>query len=613
MIEAKKYSLIINKVEVVNELSTNELITGITSNQKVQEKVSEIRQHLSEDNKPKADELKKGLMGFTPSGTFNGRRSAENIKEYSNLIILDIDKVDDAEDVKNAASLITYTMMAFLSPSGSGVKILAEHNAGLDNHKIAFESVVNYYEKELNVKIDPSGKDIARLCFFSHDPDLFYNEDSKVFEVNTFISDTSVDVKDEATKVNDSTIDYIKLLDEVKVQTNKKSTFHNGSRNDFLFKFSCNANRVGVPIEQVKNYSSKNFVSDDFTIKEVVPTIESAFKNVDEHGEKAPAVKSKYHFTAKELYDRKLTELPTLIEPIVPKKALGLLGGSSDTGKSTFLRQMGLAIAMGKDEFLGFKINATHNRVLYISTEDDDDAIAYLLYTKMKELVQDDSRLNNFHYFFTSEVIEKKIEDFVKSKPVDLVIVHAFSDLYDGDMNMSSKVRPFLDKFSMLAKKYNFSALFLHHTRKGAENNPPSKNNLMGSSGIEQKSRLLIELRKDFNLLGKRHLCIVKQNYLPEEYKTDSYVLDFTDMVFNNTGERVSFSKLGRDSSIEDDRDRWITEAIKLKEEECKTVDEITETLQAEGMQYKRSTVGKWLKGKQCEADQEIVTDQVEE
>ena len=613
MSKEKKYSLIVNKAKVVKELSTKELLIANTATKLIKGKVSEIRKHLSEGNKPKADELKKGLTGFTPSGTFKGRRSAENLIKYSNLVILDIDKIEDAEDFRNAASLMSYTMMAFISPSGKGVKILIEHNAGLNYHKTAYKQIAKYYAKELSVEIDQSGSDVSRLCFFSHDPDLFYNGESEIFKIDTSIPVAKVEINNKATSVSNSTIDYIKLLDEVKVQTNKKNTFHNGSRNNYLFKFSCNANRVGVPIEEVKNYTNKNFVCDDFAFNEVVPTIESAYKNKVEHGEDAPKTTFKYHFTAKELFDRKLTELPTLIEPIVPKKALGLVCGSSDTGKSTFLRQMGLAIAMGEDEFLGYKINATHNRVLYISTEDDDDAIAYLLYTKMKALVEDEGKLSNFHYFFSSEQIEDKIENFVKEKPVDLIIVDAFSDLYDGDMNMSTKVRPFLDKFSMLAKKYDFAALFLHHTRKGAENNPPSKNNLLGSSGIEQKSRLLIELRKDFNVLGKRHLCIVKQNYLPDEYKNDSYVLEFTDMVFNKTDERVPFSKLARDTSIEDDKSEWVTKAIKLKEKDCMTVDEITEILQAEGMRYKRSTVGKWLNGKQCEADQENNSSEEEE
>ncbi len=53
------------------------------------------------------------------------------------------------------------------------------------------------------------------------------------------------------------------------------------------------------------------------------------------------------------LYNFDFTELPKLIDPIFPKVGVVSLVGSSDTGKSTFLRQMALSIAFNFDEFLG--------------------------------------------------------------------------------------------------------------------------------------------------------------------------------------------------------------------------------------------------------------------
>ena len=50
----------------------------------------------------------------------------------------------------------------------------------------------------------------------------------------------------------------------------------------------------------------------------------------------------------------------------------------------------------------------------------------------------------------------------------------------------------------------------------------PSKHNAIGSQGFEAKMRVMMELRPDPVRHDIRHLCIVKGNYLSEEYKHDT-------------------------------------------------------------------------------------------
>lgn len=303
--------------------------------------------------------------------------------------------------------------------------------------------------------------------------------------------------------------------------------------------------------------------------------------------------KLNYSFTAKELLDRNISELPTLIDPIIPVNSIGILAGESDTGKSTFLRQLAVAIASGDDDFLGYKINARYNRVLYISTEDDDMATAFLLNTKMRPLMKNEDKMENLHFIFDSNEVEKKIEDFVKVKPVDLVIVDALSDLYTGDMNMLSKVRPFLEGFRKLAFEYGFTILFLHHERKSSSESKPSKHSLNGSQGLEGKCRFVFLLKKDKDL-NKRNLCIVKQNYLSEEYKKDAVVLSFKNMRFSNTGDTVGLNNLGNNNEKDES---WKTEAIRLRVEEGYTNTEIFEFVNEKGINVSRTKVGDVVKG----------------
>ena len=53
-------------------------------------------------------------------------------------------------------------------------------------------------------------------------------------------------------------------------------------------------------------------------------------------------------WNAKELIERKITKLPTLVDPIFPKCGSIALAGGSDLGKSTFLRQFALSVAIGE-------------------------------------------------------------------------------------------------------------------------------------------------------------------------------------------------------------------------------------------------------------------------
>jgi hypothetical protein len=53
-----------------------------------------------------------------------------------------------------------------------------------EHHKLAFQQVSDYYEQALQLEVDPSGKDVSRLCFMSYDPDCFRNINAEPFNVN---------------------------------------------------------------------------------------------------------------------------------------------------------------------------------------------------------------------------------------------------------------------------------------------------------------------------------------------------------------------------------------------------------------------------------------------
>ena len=301
----------------------------------------------------------------------------------------------------------------------------------------------------------------------------------------------------------------------------------------------------------------------------------------------------KFLVPASKLLNNKRSSIPYLVESLFQQSGVVTVAGSSDTGKSSFLRQLATSIILGDADFLGFKINARYNRVIYVSTEDDETNMEFLLFKQNPEVIPEEKSRKLKFIFETSNIL-KKIESTLRKFSIDCIIIDAFSDLFEGDMNQTNKVRSFLTKFSNLSVKYNTLFIFLHHTGKRTEDLPPSKNNLIGSQGFEAKMRLVIELRKDFSNKQIRHLCIVKGNYLPSEFKDKSYVLRFDEnMRFTNLNQRVAFESLGKPSA--DGNNEAKVKAIAYKRQGL-SLNQITERLHSEGLSLSRSTVHNWVK-----------------
>jgi len=296
--------------------------------------------------------------------------------------------------------------------------------------------------------------------------------------------------------------------------------------------------------------------------------------DVAKHAEKAAEPKQRTSISAMDLLNRRVENIPCLVEPFLQKVGLACIAGSSDTGKSSLLRYLCMCIVSGGTDFLGFQIQAKHKRSIYVSTEDDETAISYLLNKQNSDMQVEASMIQGLEFIFDTENLLHTIDAVLSESPADIVCVDAFTDLYGRSMNESNQVRTFLNEYSQLAQKHQCLIMFLHHCGKRTEYGEPSKHNLLGSQAFEAKMRLVIELRNDIADTSLKHLCIVKGNYLPAEFKKESYQLRFTEnMTFINTGERIPFENL---SKIEDAGSQKY-EIIKMYQEQGYSMREIAE------------------------------------
>jgi putative DNA primase/helicase len=144
---------------------------------------SELKRTGSHEKAKKAVEhLKKNLPGVMWSGTFS-QRGNEYLLQYSSLFCADID-VDalggmDLKEVRAKLQTSPYVVAVFLSPTGYGLKVIFKVPADASKHSGSFRAVRQLILELTGVQIDESGKDLARLCFVTDDPDLYLNPNAQ--------------------------------------------------------------------------------------------------------------------------------------------------------------------------------------------------------------------------------------------------------------------------------------------------------------------------------------------------------------------------------------------------------------------------------------------------
>jgi hypothetical protein len=136
------------------------------------------------NDKKKSSLKETSVPGFTLSGEF-WKRSNDALLQHSGLLQVDIDHVGDSiNTIIDQLKQSPHILAIWRSISGDGLKAAVLIPPDKDRHKDAFEAVKAHI-RELGViqKMDEQCKDAARLCFLSHDPGLWINDDAAPIKV----------------------------------------------------------------------------------------------------------------------------------------------------------------------------------------------------------------------------------------------------------------------------------------------------------------------------------------------------------------------------------------------------------------------------------------------
>lgn len=203
------------------------------------------------------EKIKLSLPAITFAGVYTYRNEA-GIKDYSQIAVMDFDKLEVPKECKDFLMADPHVILAFYSPRGHGVKALIKFPGTYAEHRDRYAAALEYF-KDWN----PDGQciDPVRLCFMSYDDEVYYNPNAVPF---TKIRQ-NISIEREVVES-----DYSKIFDRLcKWQDKRGKTWNEGSRNEYICGLSSACNRFGIPEAEAVGMFLMNFATD----KEYTPKL----------------------------------------------------------------------------------------------------------------------------------------------------------------------------------------------------------------------------------------------------------------------------------------------------------------------------------------------------
>ena len=237
-----------------------------------------------------------------------------------------------------------------------------------------------------------------------------------------------------------------------------------------------------------------------------------------------------------------------LLFPFILRSCVMAVVGVPDAGKSQFARSLSLHVVGVKVEFLGMSLTAKNKKVLYVCTEDDEQATKFLVQKQGESLGLVPEQLENIRFLFAGETSTEEllqlIRDEIERESIDLLVLDSYGDIHIGEQNSNGDMRNTLKPISNISRKYNCAVLILHHLTKAGYNLTPSQQHVSGGAGFVQKVRAVLDMRNGEGNI--KYLTCTKGNFVSRKYKETAIELIFNEdtFLFESTGNNVPLSEL---------------------------------------------------------------------
>ena len=302
-----QFNIFLDFYRIIAEMTEEEIVSAIGS-PKYRNTVESVRRIFLEQGEKAANEEKKKLPSVTFSANYRGGRSNATLVKYLGYIVIDIDHLSKEElaRILQTVRACSYTRIAFISPKGMGLKIIA-HTQRPDGtlpdtiqeiedfHNAAYNKVASFYSQLCQTEIDTSGQDVGRTCLLSYDPGIYFNRDATPFIVEqpplfykTQKKKKTPGRKKQETDNNpvseETALNYhsshASLMVTLNYYHNKSEKYTEGNRNNYLHHLACKYNRHGIPDQEAAAFIKSLFT--DLPAVETDSLIASAYAHTEE-------------------------------------------------------------------------------------------------------------------------------------------------------------------------------------------------------------------------------------------------------------------------------------------------------------------------------------------
>lgn len=260
-----------------------------------------------------------------------------------------------------------------------------------------------------------------------------------------------------------------------------------------------------------------------------------------------------------DFYNESYPETDYIIEELLTTKSISVLSGDTGLGKSLIAHQMGIAIAAGCEEILGYRI-PKKRRVLYLNFE-----LSMQEFHERHKLIADGlGCTDNLKGFSFNRVISKsgiftnswvRIKETIKDNdPFDLIIIDNLYASTNGDDESNAKLKLILANIFDVAGINNSAVLLINHHRKHNEEDPLTINMIRGGSNLVNAMDTVIQLGRSLQDFDLRYFKITKnRGKSPNLLRPIGLTFNEETLLFNNVGVINESHHLSRLDNIQED------------------------------------------------------------
>lgn len=270
-------------------------------------------------DKQQQNEIKASKLDYvTFSGIFS-KRATTGLLQHSNLFCIDLDNLNNVAETKSRIIELLPPSLMFVSPTGNGIKLVYKVNIAEAEHIDYFKAFEQFFKTELSLTIDDKCKDVARACFLCYDSEAYLNNEAQIIDksfIETFYTEAEKVPQNAPIEVIKETItEHDVIVDNLKTWLNKKESFVNGNRNNYITQLAGAYNRYGIP----QHYAESDLITyaqNDFKESEILTTVKSIYNNTAYHNTASFEISQPYDFTVNEVEVVPEVKAPTPLLPI---------------------------------------------------------------------------------------------------------------------------------------------------------------------------------------------------------------------------------------------------------------------------------------------------------